>query len=47
MKDLFLAFALIVGIWTYLESVIELGIKRGIKSAMEDVKIKVDTYDHR
>lgn len=46
-EDLFLGVALIAGIWTYLESAIELGIKRGIKGALKNITIKVNTYDHR
>lgn len=30
-----------------LSAVIESGVKHGIKEALKDVKIKVDTYDHR
>ena len=45
--DLFLGVALIASIWTYLESAIELGIKRGIQSAMKNITIKVNTYNHR
>lgn len=45
--DFFLGVALIAGIWTYLESAIELGIKRGIKAAMKDIKINVNVFDYR
>lgn len=41
--DLFLGVALIAGIWTYLESAIELGIK----GALKNITIKINTYDHR
>lgn len=47
LADLFLGVALIAGIWTYLESAIELGIKRGIQRAMKNITIKVNSYDHR
>lgn len=50
MKDLeSLIYALIdiAFAWTFLSSAIESGIKHGIKKAMKDVTIKVNTYDHR
>lgn len=30
-----------------LSALIESGVKHGIRAALKDVKIKVDTYDHR
>lgn len=47
MEQLFNALGLIAGVWVVLSSAIEWGVKYGIKGALKDVKIKVDTYDHR
>ena len=47
MEDLFVGLAFIAGIWTLLELAIEVGVKYGIKGALKDITIKVDTYDHR
>ena len=47
MKDLLLAIAHTAVNIIVLSALIESGVKHGIKSALKDVKIKVDTYDHR
>ena len=47
MKDLLLAIAHTALKIIVLSALIESGVKHGIKAALKDVKIKVDTYDHR
>lgn len=47
MKDLLLAIAHTAVNIIVLSALIESGVKHGIKAALKDVKIKVDTYDHR
>lgn len=47
MELFFNALGLIAGVWVVLSSAVEWGVKHGIKGALKDVKIKVDTYDHR
>lgn len=47
MKDLLLAIAHTALNIIVLSALIESGVKNGIKAALKDFKIKVDTYDHR
>lgn len=47
MTDLLLAIANTALNIIVLSALIESGVKNGIKAALKDVKIKVDTYDHR
>ncbi len=46
MKDLLLAIAHTAVNYIVLSAIIESGVKHGIKAALKDVKIKVDTYEH-
>lgn len=39
--------ALIAGVWVVLSSAVEWGVKHGIKGALKNITIKVNTYDHR
>lgn len=47
VKDLMLAIAHTAVNIIILSALIESCVKHGIKAALKDVKIKVDTYDYR
>ena len=47
MKDLLLAIAHTAASIIVLSALIESGVKHGIKAALKDVTIKINTYDHR
>lgn len=47
MEQFFNVLGLIAGVWVVLSSAVEWGVKHGIKGALKDITIKVDTYDHR
>lgn len=47
MKDLLLAIAHTAVSIIVLSALIESGVKHGIKAALKDVTIKINTYDHR
>lgn len=47
MEQFFNALGLISGVWVVLSSAVEWGVKHGIKGALKDITIKVNTCDHR
>lgn len=47
MEQFFSALSLIAGVWVVLSSAVEWGVKHGIKGALTNITIKVNTYDHR
>lgn len=47
MKDLLLAIVHTAVNIIVLSALIESGVKHGIKAALKDVTIKINTYDHR
>lgn len=47
VKELVFAIVHVAANIIILSAIIESGVKHGIKAALKDVKIKVDTYDHR
>lgn len=47
MEQFFSAVGLIAGVWVVLSSAVEWGVKYGIKGALKNITIKVNTYDHR
>jgi hypothetical protein len=47
VEQFFNALGLIAGVWVVLSSAVEWGVKHGIKGALKDIAIKVNTYDHR
>ncbi|WP_432316110.1 hypothetical protein [Collinsella aerofaciens] len=47
MEQFFNALGLIAGVWVVLSSAVEWGVKHGIKGALKNITIKVNTYDHR
>lgn len=47
MEQLYNALGLIAGVWVVLSSAVEWGVKHGIKGALKNTTIKVNTYDHR
>lgn len=47
MEALIYGIACVAGFWVVLSSAIESGVKHGIKSALNNATIKINTYDHR
>lgn len=47
VKDLVFAIAHTAVNIIVLSALIESGVKHGIKAALKDVTIKINTYDHR
>lgn len=47
VKELVFAIVHVAANIIILSALIESGVKHGIKAALKDVAIKVNTYDHR
>lgn len=47
VKELVFAIVLVAVNIIVLSALIESGVKHGVKAALKDVTIKINTYDHR